>query len=66
MPSVHRGDTAPFGVPEIGMTLGFLGGFILVVSGFLAKYPPVTLADPFMEPDPDHMHVVPDSQAHAH
>jgi hypothetical protein len=66
MPSVYKGDTLPFGVPEIGMTLGFLGGFILVVSSFLAKYPPVTLADPFMEPDPDHIHVVPDSQLHAH
>jgi hypothetical protein len=58
--------SAPIGIPEIGMTLGFLGLFITVVFRFLAKVPTVTFTDPYMQPDPDHVHVVPASQAHGH
>ena len=55
---------APIGIPEIGMTLGFLGLFITVVFNFLAKVPTVPFTDPYCQPDPDHVHVVPASQAH--
>ncbi len=56
--------SAPIGVPEIGMTLGFLGLFVTVVFRFLAKVPTVTFTDPYIQPDPEHVHVVPASQAH--
>lgn len=58
--------SAPFGIPEIGLTLGFLGIFLTVVFNFLARVPTVPVSDPFMQPDPDHVHVVPSSAAHAH
>jgi len=66
MPSVWMESTLPLGIIEIGMTMGFLGSFILVVFGFLSRVPPIAHTDPFMHPDPDHVHVVPASKAHAH
>lgn len=63
--NVDPNFTAPFLV-EIGMGLGFLGALILVVTEFLARVPAATIADPYMQPDPDHIHVVPSSEAHAH
>lgn len=70
VPSIYADNVDPnFAAPfliEIGMGLGFLGALILVVTSFLAKVPAATIADPFMQPDPDHIHVVPSSQAHAH
>ncbi len=57
-------NALPIGIPEIGMTLGFLGLFITVVFNFLAKVPTVTFTDPYMQVDPDHVHVVPASRAH--
>ena len=44
MPSLNP-DTMWVGLPEIGVTLGFLGVFGFAVQGFLAKYPAVTVAD---------------------
>jgi hypothetical protein len=64
MPAVWKEETLPLGIGEIGMTLGFLGAFILVVVGFLSKVPPIVVSDPFLAPDPDHVHVLPSSQAH--
>lgn len=58
--------SAPFGIPEVGLTLGFLGIFLTVVFNFLARVPTVPVSDPFMQPDPDHVHVVPSSASHAH
>ena len=65
VPSIHLGEGLPFLV-EIGMGLGFLGALILVVTTFLSKVPAATIADPFMQPDPDHVHVVPAGAAHHH
>ena len=50
----------PFGFIEVGMGLGFLGLFILVVTNYLSKYPGAVVADPYMNPDPNEVHV------HAH
>lgn len=70
VPSLHADNVdpslqAPFLI-EILMGLGFLGALIFVVTEFLARVPGATIADPYMQPDPDHVHVVPSSQAHAH
>ena len=63
MPSIHSYHMPdaglPFGIIEIGMTAGFLGAFLLVVLGFLAKYPGATISDPFMEDDPNHIEIHP-------
>ena len=44
MPSLNP-DVRWVGVPEIGITIGFLGVFGWAVQGFLAKYPAVKVAD---------------------
>jgi hypothetical protein len=44
MPSLNP-DVRWVGLPEIGVTLGFLGVFGFAVQGFLRKYPPVKLGD---------------------
>jgi hypothetical protein len=44
MPSIHP-ESVWIGLPEIGVTLGFLGIFGMAVQGFLAKYPVVNVAD---------------------
>ena len=63
MPSIHSYHMPdaglPFGFVEIGMTAGFLGAFLLVVLGFLAKYPAAVISDPYMHDDPDHIEVHP-------
>ena len=66
VPSVWMKDTLPMGPIEIGMGLGLLGGLLLTVFGFLTRVPPIPVADPFLGPDPEHVHVLPASQAHAH
>ncbi|MEL6344400.1 MAG: hypothetical protein AAFV53_14880, partial [Myxococcota bacterium] len=65
IPSITPGLERPFLV-EIGMGLGFLGLLILVVTEFLARVPAATIADPYMQPDPEHVHVTPAAQAHGH
>jgi hypothetical protein len=59
MPSVWKEETLPLGMVEVGMTLGFLGLFTYVVLKFLTSVPPLAFTDPFMQADPDHVHVVP-------
>jgi Ni/Fe-hydrogenase subunit HybB-like protein len=44
MPSLNP-DKMWVGLPEIGVTLGFLGVFGWAVQGFLSKYPAVKVAD---------------------
>jgi len=66
MPSIHMENFIPLGIPEIGMTVGILGLLILVVTTFLSKVPAAVISDPFIQVDPDHVHVVPSSSAHAH
>ena len=43
MPSLNPDAACGSGLPEIGVTLGFLGVFGFAVQGFLRKYPPVKL-----------------------
>jgi hypothetical protein len=38
-PSVYKGDTLPFGLPEIGICLGFLGAFLACYVWFLRTFP---------------------------
>lgn len=66
MPSVYKGDTLPLGFAEIGMTLGFLGLFLTIITQFLSRVPPIPFTDPHMLPHPDDVHVVPSSVAHHH
>jgi hypothetical protein len=44
MPSLHP-DARWVGLPEIGVTLGFLGVFGWRVQGFLSRYPAIKVAD---------------------
>jgi hypothetical protein len=44
MPSLNP-DTVWVGLPEVGVTLGFLGLFGWAVQGFLARYPCVNVSD---------------------
>jgi hypothetical protein len=44
MPSIHP-DSVWVGLPEIGVTLGFLGLFGWAVQGFVSRYPTVKVAD---------------------
>jgi hypothetical protein len=44
MPSIHP-ESVWVGLPEIGVSLGFLGMFGWAVQGFLAKYPAVKVTD---------------------
>ncbi len=44
MPSLNP-DQVWIGLPEVGVTLGFLGVFGWAVQGFLARYPVVKVAD---------------------
>ena len=38
-------EIPPQGLPEIGVTLGFVGLFGFAVQGFLAKYPCIKVSD---------------------
>jgi hypothetical protein len=59
MPSIWMEDTLPLGPVEVCMTLGFLGMFTYIVMWFMTSVPPLTFTDPYMQADPDHVHVVP-------
>ncbi len=65
MPSVWKEDSIPLLLPA-AITLGFLGLFIFVTTWFLSKVPAVPVNDPYSQPDPEHVHVVPKSRAHGH
>ena len=57
----------PLGPVEVGITLGFLGGLLLMTSRYLSKVPAVPVADPFMLPHPDDIHVHPiGDHGHSH
>ena len=67
MPSVWKEETLPLGMVEVGMTVGFLGMFTFIVLKFLTSVPPLAFTDPYMQADPDHVHVVPTRlQGHHH
>lgn len=55
MPSVNP-DVRWVGLPEVGVTLGFLGVFGWAVQGFLAKYPAVRVVDALAGGDAGHGH----------
>jgi len=68
MPQVWMKDSLPIGPVEMGILAGFVGGFVTVVTSFLAQVPPVPFTDPFMTPNPAdlHVHAHDDSHGHAH
>lgn len=47
----------------VGMGIGFLGFFALGTTAILSKIPAIPVSDPYMQPDPNHVHVHP---KHAH
>ncbi|MEC7240235.1 MAG: hypothetical protein VXW32_03265 [Myxococcota bacterium] len=55
----------PIGILELGVTAGFVGGFLWVVTNFLSQVPVVPVSDPLMNPHPDDVHVH-SMDAHAH
>ncbi len=66
MPSVQmESDLVTPLLLTVGMGLGFLGLFTMVLTTFLSKVPPLPLADPFLGPDPEAVHVHPSTE-HAH
>lgn len=65
-PSVWMEESMPL-LPAVGIGLGWLGGFILVVTKYLSSVPAVPLTDPYMLPHPDDVHVHSrDAHDHAH
>lgn len=64
MPGVWFEETLPLGIPEVGMAAGFVGLLTLIVWSFLTGAPPLVFTDPFLQADPDHVHVLPKSQQH--
>ena len=66
MPSIWTEESLPLGFIEIGMAAGLLGTLILVVTSVLARIPGAVISDPFMQPDPDHVHVSPKSHGAHH
>ncbi len=56
----------PLGVTEIGITLGFVGMLVFITAKYLSVVPPVPLADPYMLPHPNDVHVHPLTEEHAH
>lgn len=67
MPEVWLKDSLPIGLVEIGVAIGFVGGFVTTVTTFLANVPAVPISDPFMNPNPGDVHVVPyGEQGHGH
>mgnify|MGYP002633095823 CR=1 FL=1 len=75
VPSIWLGEhipdglemTIPLGPLEIGVALGFVGALLFITAKYLSSVPPVPVADPFMLPHPDDIHVHPVSDhGHAH
>ncbi|MCB9758684.1 MAG: hypothetical protein H6739_02495 [Alphaproteobacteria bacterium] len=67
-PSVWTEATLPVDVFSIGITAGFLGGFLWVVTKFLSSVPAMPITDPYMKPNPldVHAHSLDHDPAHAH
>ena len=60
MPSVHLGDDFPmanFLIVSVGIWIGFLGGFVTVVSRVLASVPTLVVSDPKLDEHPWDAHV---------
>ena len=65
VPDLFEVTAVPLGLLELGVTAGFLGGFVWVVTTFLSQVPVVTVSDPLMNPHPDDVHVH-SMDAHGH
>jgi hypothetical protein len=57
MPAIWTSDSFPPLLLGFGVWIGFIGAFVLVVTNFLARVPPVVVSDPFMNPNPFDVHV---------
>ena len=66
LPSIWNESTLPYGAIEVGITLGFIGGFLLVVTKFITSVPIVPVTDPHMQPHPEDVHVESLDKASAH
>lgn len=69
MPQVWKQDSLPLGPIEILIFLGFVGGFVSVVTRVLSQVPAVPITDPFMNENPADVHVHPYGEhghGHAH
>jgi hypothetical protein len=49
VPSLWKGDTAPFGILEILITLGFFAGFVLTYLCFVKRFPLLPVTDPLLK-----------------
>lgn len=68
MPQVWMEDSIPLGFVEIGVLVGFVSGFLAVVTKVLSMVPPAPVTDPFMNPNPAdvHVHAIGRGHDHAH
>jgi len=68
MPQVWMEDSIPLGFVEIGTFIGFVSGFLAVVTKALSVVPPIAATDPFMNPNPAdvHVHALGHGHDHAH
>jgi len=66
VPQMYDVKSVPIGFLELGVTFGFLSGFIWVVMRFLSSVPPVPVSDPLMNPHPDDVHVHSMDDVHSH
>lgn len=48
------GSELPIGLMEVGMTLGFVGAYILCVKNFLSKVPLIAVSHPYLHESHDH------------
>ena len=56
----------PGGDFKDGVFVGFVSLFVKVVTTVLSQVPPVPVSDPFMNPNPNDVHVHPSHGDHAH
>ena len=49
VPSLWKGETAPFGLTEIFITLGFLASFVLTFLSFVKRIPLLPVTDPLLQ-----------------
>jgi len=68
MPQVWMENSIPLGFVEIGTFVGFVCGFLAVVTKVLSVIPPIPVSDPFMNPNPAdvHVHAIGHGHDHAH
>lgn len=65
MPQVWKRETLPLGLVELGVFAGFVGAFVFTWTRAISQVPPVPVSDPFMNPNPNDVHVHAPHAAHA-